>query len=412
MRNRSATLTLAALAASTLLAGGCGATRPVLRGTDGVPYPPATVASDDIYHLPTGLKMTPDQVVEMIAGDRVIYVGEMHNNVHAHRVQLQIIKALQQRFPGSVAIGMEMFRESQQAVLDRWTKGELSEPEFLKESRWYENWSSDFGYYRDILVFARENRLDVIGLKPSEEQERLVRMTDWADLTPVEKALLPQIGEEDPYQRASIDAIFAGHKPTEGMLKAFRRIQTLWEETMAQHAAGYLTGPAGQGKHLVVIAGAGHLEYGFGIPKKVLRRLAVPYAIIITQAIAIPEEKREQLTMEITLPELPLLKADFIWWVPYDDLEGTGMRIGIVMSTREGKLTVDLVQEGSPGARAGVQIGDEVVSFDGQAVATFMDLRFLVNHKKEGDQGTLVVRRAGSETPIIVTFFPLPEQKK
>ena len=36
--------------------------------------------------------------------------------------------------------------------------GLLTEEGFLRLSRWYDNWGSDFGYYRDILTFARENR--------------------------------------------------------------------------------------------------------------------------------------------------------------------------------------------------------------------------------------------------------------
>jgi uncharacterized iron-regulated protein len=408
MNSPASRSSLAALATAALLLGACAPSRLTLHGAVGMPYPPAELKADDIQHVPTGTRLTPDQLTDMIAGARVVYVGEMHNNLRAHAVQLEIIKALERRFPGAVAIGMEMFREGQQPVLDRWTKGELTELDFLKESKWYENWGSDFGYYRDILGFAREKGLDVIALKPSEEQEALVRKTDWAELSEADRARLPQIGAEDPYQRATIDAIFAGHKPTEGMLRTFRRIQTLWEETMAQRAVEYLTGPRGQDKHLVVIAGTGHLEFGFGIPKKALRRLALPYTIILPEAIAIPEDKKEELTMDVDAPELPLYRADFVWWVPYEDLEGKGMRIGVVMNTREGKLLVEQVQEGSPGEKAGALAGDEILSFDGQAIKTAMDLRLLVGARKEGDRSTLVVRRGGVETALEVTFFPMP----
>ena len=92
---------------------------------------------EDIYHIPTGLKLSFDGMMDMIADSRLVFVGEAHNNVHAHRVQFEIIREMERRFPGRIAIGMEMFRLPQQEALDRWTGGELSEVEFLKESRWY-----------------------------------------------------------------------------------------------------------------------------------------------------------------------------------------------------------------------------------------------------------------------------------
>jgi len=100
--------------------------------------------------------------MEMLSGARLVCVGETHDNLSDKRVELEVIKGLYRRFPGKVAIGMEMFREPQQAVLDQWVKGELTELEFLKESKWYQSWGYDFSAYRDILLFARENRIDVI----------------------------------------------------------------------------------------------------------------------------------------------------------------------------------------------------------------------------------------------------------
>ena len=67
-----------------------------------------------------------------------------------------------------------MFREPQQAILDRWVQGELTEFEFLKASKWYDSWGYDFGAYRDLLLFAKENRIDVIALNPSKDLQQTV----------------------------------------------------------------------------------------------------------------------------------------------------------------------------------------------------------------------------------------------
>ncbi len=403
----------AAIPAALLLLSACAASRPVLRGGDGVPYPPAQVAEGEIYHVPTGLRLTCDQAVEMLAGAKVVYVGEMHNNLNAHKVQLEVVRALEERFPGRVAIGMEMFREAQQPALDRWSRGELGEMEFLRDVRWFQNWGSDFGYYRDILTYARDHRIDVVALKPDPEKERLARGKDWAAMTDAERALLPEIGEEDRYQRASIDAVSAGHLPTEGMAAAFRRIQILWEESMAEASVNYLRSDRGAGKHLVVIVGGGHLEYGFGVPKKVMRRMPAPYVILMPEEIAIPEEKAAELIMaEVVPPLLPLLKADLLWMVPYEDLEDKRVRLGIVMDTKDGGVNVTSVEADSPAAEAGVRDGDRIVSLDGRPVAEPGDLRAMVGTKKDGEKGVLRVRRDGAELDLPVSFRTMPQPKE
>jgi uncharacterized iron-regulated protein len=399
------TVLLAGIVPALCFLSACAASRPVLRGGDGVPYPPAQVAEGEIYHIPTGLRLNRDQALDLLSGARVVYVGEMHNNLNAHKVQLEVIRGLEERYPGRVAIGMEMFREPQQPALDRWSRGELDEIEFLRDVRWFQNWGSDFGYYREILTYARDHRIDVVALKPDQEKERLVRGKDWSALTDAERARLPEIGEEDRYQRASIDAVSAGHLPTEGMASAFRRIQILWEESMAEEAVDYLRSERGAGKRLVVIAGGGHLEYGFGIPKKVMRRMPAPYAILMPEEISIPEEKREELVMaEVIPPELPLLKADLVWMVPYEDLEDRRIRLGIVMDAREGMVTVTSVEPSSPAADAGVLVGDRIVSLDGRRIAEPGDLRAMVGVKSAGEKGLLRVVREGKEIDLTVAF--------
>ena len=81
---------------------------------------------NEILHLPTGVTVTVEQMIDTISGSRVIYVGETHDNIEAHRVQLEIIRRLHEKFPGQISVGMEMFRRSAQEDLDRWHKGNLA----------------------------------------------------------------------------------------------------------------------------------------------------------------------------------------------------------------------------------------------------------------------------------------------
>jgi uncharacterized iron-regulated protein len=321
-----------------------------------------------------------------------------------------VIREMARRFPGKVAIGMEMFREPQQETLDRWTRGELAELDFLKASKWYEFWGSDFGYYRAILDFARQNGIDVVALNPPKKLEEEVSKSGLEKLSPELQAQLPEMGELDRYQRESLKAVFGAHKATEGMVDAFLRIQSLWEETMATRVAGYLRSARGEGKRMVVLAGGWHVRYGFGIPKKVFRRMPLPYAIVLPTELSVPEDKQDKM-MDVDLPEIPLPPGDFLWMVPYEDLEKDSVRLGVRLSSGEGPVMIDAVEEGYPAAAAGVEKGSELVSFDGLPVATVTDVQLLIRAKHPGDEATIVVRKDAAEKSFTIRLYHVVPKK-
>lgn len=380
-------------------------------GAYGMPYPLAKEpAVDDIYHVPTGLLLSFEGMMDLIAGSRLVYVGETHDNVHAHRVQLAVIRELQRRFPGQVAIGMEMFRLPQQEILDRWTRGELDERAFLKESRWGENWGGDFGYYREILAFARDNRIDVVALKPARDVELQVNRAGLDALPPELKAAVPEMAEPDAFQLGMLQGVFGGHTATSGALEGFLRTQVFWEETMAARIVEYLRGPRGGGKRMVVLCGGWHAVHGFGIPKKVLRRAPWPYAVVLPEEISIPEDKQDKV-MQVDIPEIPLLRADFLWLVPYEDLETKRVRLGVQIEDTDGGVLVKGVLEGSPAEKAGIRAGSVILTFDGRPVWGGEGLVEMVQGKRPGDRATLVLREDGAERAVEVELFVLPKKK-
>ena len=398
-------------AGALLLVAGCAGPRTVYKPGGDLPYPlKDPPKAEEIHHLPTGLELSFERAMDMISGARLVCVGETHDNLHAHRVELLILRELYRRDPGKVAVGMEMFREPDQEILDRWTKGELSELEFLKATKWYENWGSDFGYYRDILNFARESRIDVVALNPSRELQQEVRNSVPDNVPESLKVKLPEVGEPDPYQRVAMKAVYGAHLPSEGMFEAFFRVQLLWEETMAVRVVDYLRSPRGEGKKMVTITGGWHVRYGFGIPKKVIRRMPMPYAIVLPEEISIPEEKKDQM-MSVDLPQIPLLPADFVWWVPYEGLEGKQVVMGVRLSGKDNEVLVEGVTPGSPAEKAGILPGDRIFSFGGQKVRDVTDVFLCVREKKAGDEAMVAVRRDGVEKSLRVKFFPIPGKK-
>jgi uncharacterized iron-regulated protein len=243
----------------------------------------------------------------MLAGARVVFVGETHDSPQSHAAEVEILRGLNRRFPGQVALGLEMFRQPQQPLLNRWVQGELSEAEFVEATQWKRTWGFDFALYRPILELARTEHLDLIALNPPEEVQRKVREHSFEELSAEERAGLPQLGEVDPAQRALLKAIYEAHAAHGKGFDGFLRVQLLWEESMAERAAAYLGDPANAAKRLVTLTGDLHVSYGLGLPKKLLRRLPMPYAIVLAEGMDTEAE------MDVHLPSMALPPADFLW---------------------------------------------------------------------------------------------------
>ncbi len=377
-------------------------------GNSEAPYPPASQpAVGDIYHLPTGVKVTPGQMHAAIADARVIYIGETHDNPASHRLELQILEDVLERHPGQVSLGMEMFNQEQQPVLDEWVAGKLSEKEFLKRSDWYGVWAQNFSYYRDILNFARDHQVPVVGLNVSRQLRQKVAMTELSALDEATRAQLPEMDLNDRYQRAMTEAIYADHSHGRNMLDGFLRIQTLWDETMADNVARVMKDKP-SGHRMVVMAGGNHVRYGFGIPRRVYRRLPTSYVMVGSREIGIPEAHQDKL-MDVDMPQFPMVPYDYLVYTEYESLPGEPVKLGVSMKTADGKVAVEAVVPNSAADQAGVEAGDIVVALGGVLIEDSFDLIYEVNQRNSGDQAVLTVERNGQSIDLEVTFIPLPK---
>ena len=382
-----------------LLAMGCASHRPDWRS----PYTKlSSLEEGDIVHLQTGVKITREQLMDMLSCATIIYVAETHDNVNSHKVQLEILKELLQRNPHHVSVGMEMLKRSSQEAADQWISGQLDEKDFVKV--WVENWSNDFEYYRSLLQYMRENRIPLVALQA---------LDDWIDITKGEtespnklkemEEPMPELDFTDPYHRAHIRAIFGGH-PMGGLdFDTFYRVQVLWDESMAESIAAYLQGKNGQHEQMLVLAGGHHIQYGFGIPRRVFRRLPVPYAIVLPMTVHIAPEKRSKL-MDVTLPENPFRPGDFAWIVSYEDLSDQMVYLGVIVhDTDEGVKVLGTVSN-STAEKAGVQKDDILTALDGEPVKTKFDLTYYMGLKRPGQTGTIEVLRNDETLRFDVTF--------
>jgi uncharacterized iron-regulated protein len=81
----------------------------------------------------------------------VIFVGEQHNDASTHRMEAALLDAVARR-RGNIVVSLEMFERDVQPVLDDYLAGKIDEATFLKTSRPWPNYATD---YRPLVEFAK-----------------------------------------------------------------------------------------------------------------------------------------------------------------------------------------------------------------------------------------------------------------
>ena len=237
-----------------------------------------------------------DALLEDLQNSRVIYVGENHTSQEDHNIQLEVIRALFQKFP-NLAVGMEMFDHSYQEVLDQWSAGLLDQKDFIQKVHWYANWRFDFSLYKGILEFIKDNRLRLVGLNIPNYIPPKIREGGIDNLRDDEKKHLPaQLDFSNPSHRDYIQKIFEGHGhhfKGEVEFDNFYAAQVVWEDGMAAAIAENLNDDV-----MVVLAGNGHIQFKYGIPDRAFKLTGAAFTTIYPASIGAEVE-----------PDI----ADYIW---------------------------------------------------------------------------------------------------
>ncbi|MDF1530466.1 MAG: ChaN family lipoprotein, partial [Sedimenticola sp.] len=140
---------------SVMMLSACGNTV-VHKGAPIDHYPKITDGIIDPVEIATVLDLRQttniESLIPSLRDNRVVYIGETHDNYSHHNAQFEIIAALKAQ-GADLAIGMEMFQRPFQKYLDDYIAGTITETEMLRKTEWYDRWVYDYRYYRPILNF-------------------------------------------------------------------------------------------------------------------------------------------------------------------------------------------------------------------------------------------------------------------
>jgi uncharacterized iron-regulated protein len=255
-------------------------------------------------------------VLTNLAQAKVVYLGEIHDAVADHQGQLQIIQALFQQNKhqqnGGMAIALEMFQRPYQPLLDQYLAGKITESELQKRSEYDQRWGFPWEYYAPILRFAKAHQLPLIALNVPTEITRKVVKEGLESLTATDRQWIPpesEIRTDNPAYQQMIQTVYEQIHQGRSVSSSFNRFflaQVLWDETMAQVVTDFLE--AQPNHQVIVLAGDGHVVYGYGIPSRVARRMG---GIVQRSVIVNPDE--DMKSEGVISARNPQGIADYFW---------------------------------------------------------------------------------------------------
>lgn len=229
-----------------------------------------------LHDLTTGQTLTGTRALHMMKGARLVLVGEHHTNESHHRDQLRIVRFLKENGV-PVSIGLEMFRKDQQEALDRWVAGDIDEAAF--KPIYLDNWNFPWELYRDIFVYARDERVPMVGLNVSRGITRQVASQGFASLSESQRGELEGVTCNVTREyRDYIRRAFGAHGHGNMDFIRFCEAQLVWDTAMAIHAVRHLERHPEQ--LMVLLAGSAHARK-MGIPYQVQSRRPIPFTVLL-----------------------------------------------------------------------------------------------------------------------------------
>ncbi len=205
-------------------------------------FPIIAIAQDitlhyKVYDVKKQKIISLDDIVTDFGSANVLFFGEEHNDSIGHYLEATLFKKIANSYPKS-ALAMEMFHTDVQPVINEYLMGIISEKNFIKEARAWNNYKD----YKPMVEIAKSNKLAVIGGNGAARYSNAVTKSGMEILNQLPErsrqfiAPLPIDTATGRYHDKFIETL-GGHSM--GPMKIYQT-QNFWDATMAWSIAKYI----------------------------------------------------------------------------------------------------------------------------------------------------------------------------
>ncbi len=218
-------------------------------------------------HNATG-SMTLAALADLMADSRFVLIGEKHDNVDHHQLELYLLKSLVEQkaadnTPAAVAVAFEMLNSDQQlqltGLMEQLVQNDSVqiEAKALKDSLDWPEHGWPWDDYSELIGWALNSRLSLYAGNISQKTMRTIYQSGIDDRFESARQLKASVSD------ALLDQVFQGHcglMPRDA-LSSMVDIQLVKDSAMANALV------AGNEQLNVLVAGTGHIRKDTSVPK-------------------------------------------------------------------------------------------------------------------------------------------------
>ena len=342
----------------------------------------------------TGKAIKMHDYLEMALACDYILIGENHDSPHHHQMQASFLEALA-KAGKKPAVGFEMLYSRNQHLLESFNQRKIKVAKFEENSGWQQSWGGyPFSLYAPIFTVVENYDLPVYGLNisratidsikkegfeklhdsnlkneipdlpkeiiwPKDEQVEYLhkirkKTAQWQQSD--EKKQNPPASQKNTASVKNNDA-----KPNDkDSSPNFLLVQSLWDTSMAESA---ILARKNSNAPMVIIAGSGHVENGWGIAHRI-KTIEPEATVLLILPLAHPftgDDDKRKLSADIFYASRPAV-----------------LSAGVILQALPDQVIVDEVKDGSRAKACGIKAGDRIVSFEGQEMKSPSDFHSAV----------------------------------
>lgn len=381
--------------------GGCAAKNADVQDQDWKPPAAGTFLSQ------SGRPVSDAEVAGLVSTMDFLLLGEGHTNPCDHAAQARLLEILLHadiRF----SLGLEMLPVTAQPALDQFNTRTLPLADLAQATNWTDRWGYPFSLYAPIFALAEQHAIPVAGLNIPRPVLTAFRDAKGKDLPERDKALLPQhiiapcaqqqaaLREQARMHRMMRESQSADIPPmtTTHQEKNFFLVQSLWDSMLAEQA---LKWRKIWNLPVVVLAGAGHVEHGWGMEYRI--RMLDPTARCLS---ILPIRDHDDLLTQSDPARRCQPGATLFFFCRAHQKS----RLGMVLVFEEGQARTLAVTQDSAAEKAGLLPGDILLRAGQRGITALTDLHFAaMDARREKQPLELTVRR---QTRTLILRLPLP----
>jgi uncharacterized iron-regulated protein len=161
-----------------------------------------------------GKEVKYKKMISELKKNRIVFIGELHDNPISHWMELQITKDLYDSTTQNLILGAEMFEADNQLVIDEYLQKLFDDKKFEAELKLWKNYKTD---YKPLMLFARDNGLRFVATNIPRRYANIVFRKGFEGLDELsdeaKKYIAPLPVKYDPEVKCYKDMLNMGDSP-------------------------------------------------------------------------------------------------------------------------------------------------------------------------------------------------------